>query len=255
MKVLENWSFMLFILLMVTTSCKEKSAHQELSVVDSISGKELEVPAKALREKVLTAEEQAALTPDQVIDSLRSGNRRFVHNDLTLRNHTEMVRKSASGQYPKAVVLSCMDSRVPVADMFDKGIGDMFVLRVAGNFANTDMLGSMEYGCKVSGAKVILVLGHQSCGAIKAAIGNYQLGNITAMLKNIKPSVDLSKKFEGDKTDKNKAYVELVTRNNVLNTIQEIRKRSPILDQMEKNGQIKIIGGYYNTETGVVTIL
>ena len=124
----------------------------------------------ALKEKTLTAAEQKALTPDMVIQSLREGNTRFMKNDLTARDHSALVRNATAGQYPKAVILSCLDSRVPVEDVFDKGIGDLFVARVAGNFANDDILGSMEYGCKVSGAKLILVMGHEYCGAIKAAI-------------------------------------------------------------------------------------
>ena len=126
-----------------------------------------------LREKVLSAAEQNALTPDVVITTLKDDNKRFINNDLTLRDHSSMVRNAIEGQFPKAVVLSCLDSRIPVEDVFDRGIGDIFVARVAGNFSNTDILGSLEFGCKVSGAKVILVLGHESCGAVKGAIGEY----------------------------------------------------------------------------------
>src|SRR5262249_45923347 len=118
-----------------------------------------------LKEKVLTAEEQKALSPDSVIQSLKDGNRRFMNNNLTSRDHSAFVRDASAGEFPKAVVLCCLDSRISVEDVFDKGIGDLFVARVAGNFANTDILGSMEFGCKVSGAKLILVLGHKSCGA------------------------------------------------------------------------------------------
>jgi carbonic anhydrase len=208
-----------------------------------------------LREKVLTAEEQKALTPDMVIQSLKDGNRRFMNNEVTARDHSAMVRDAAKGQYPKAVILSCLDSRIPVEDVFDKGIGDLFVGRVAGNFANTDLLGSMEFGCKVSGAKVILVLGHESCGAIKAAIDNVKLGNITAMLENIKGGVTKSQDFKGEKTSSNDAYVEYVAKNNVLNTIETIRRMSPILKEMEDKGEIKIVGAYYSLKTGEVTFL
>ena len=132
-----------------------------------------------------------------------------MNNDLTARDHSAMVRNASQGQFPKAVILSCLDSRVPVEDVFDKGIGDLFIARVAGNFVNEDILGSMEYGCKVSGAKVVLVLGHKSCGAIKAAIDNVKLGNITAMLTKIKPAVVKSQNFTGEKTSKNDAFVHL----------------------------------------------
>jgi carbonic anhydrase len=208
-----------------------------------------------LKEKVLTAEEQSALTPDVVIQSLKDGNKRFMSNDLTLRDHSAMVRNAATGQFPKAVILSCLDSRVPVEDVFDRGIGDLFVGRVAGNFVNEDLLGSMEFGCKVSGAKVILVLGHEACGAVKAAIDDVKLGNITAMLTKIKPAVAKSQDFEGEKTTTNAAFVEHVSKNNIINTINTIQAQSPILDEMVKKGEIKIVGAYYNLQTGEVTFL
>ena len=208
-----------------------------------------------LKEKVLTAEEQAALTPDMVIQNLKDGNKRFMSNDLTSRDHSAMVRNAAKGQFPKAVILSCLDSRVPVEDVFDRGIGDLFVGRVAGNFVNVDLLGSMEFGCKVSGAKVILVLGHEACGAVKAAIDDVKLGNITAMLTNIKPAVAKSQDFAGEKTTKNDAFVEHVSKNNIINTINTIQAKSPILAEMVKKGEIKIVGAYYNLNTGEVTFL
>jgi carbonic anhydrase len=210
---------------------------------------------KPLREKVLTAEEQQALTPDMVIQSLKEGNERYVNNDLTARDHSAMVRKASQGQFPKAVILSCLDSRIPVEDVFDKGIGDLFVGRIAGNFVNEDLLGSMEFGCKVSGAKLILVLGHESCGAIKAAIDDVKLGNITAMLAKIKPALVKSQDFTGEKTSKNDAFVEYVAKNNVINTIETIRSKSPILKEMEDKGEIKIVGAYYNLKTGEVIFL
>ena len=129
--------------------------------------------------QVFTKEQQAQLTPDDVIRRLKEGNQRFVADNHTFRNHSEQVRQAAMGQYPKGIVLSCIDSRVPIEDVFELGIGDVFVARVAGNFENTDILGSMEYACKVAGAKLVLVLGHEQCGAIKGAIDNVQLGNIT----------------------------------------------------------------------------
>jgi carbonic anhydrase len=210
---------------------------------------------RPLIEKVLTAEEQQALTPDMVIKSLMDGNKRFVNNDLTARDHSAMVREAAVGQFPKGVILSCIDSRIPVEDIFDKGIGDLFVTRMAGNFVNADILGCMEFGCKVSGAKLILVLGHESCGAIKAAIDDVKLGNITAMLANIQPAVAKSKDFKGEKTSKNAAFVEYVAKNNILNTIETIKAKSEILREMAEGNEIKIVGGYYNLKTGEVTFL
>lgn len=231
-----------------TTESKNKETTNDTSKLTAT------MPAP-LREKVLTAEEQKALTPDMVIQSLKDGNKRFMNNNITARDHSAMVRNASAGQYPKAVILSCVDSRIPVEDVFDKGIGDIFVARVAGNFANTDILGSMEFGCKVSGAKVILVLGHESCGAIKAAIDNVKLGNITGMLKNIQPAVRESQDFNGEKKSSNSAFVEYVAKNNVLNAIETIRRKSPILKEMEDKGEIKIVGAYYNLKTGEVTFL
>ena len=213
------------------------------------------VEQKPLREKVLIAKEQQALTPDMVIQSLKEGNVRYMKNDLTARDHSLMIRNASIGQYPKAVILSCLDSRVPVEDVFDKGIGDIFVGRVAGNFVNEDLLGSMEFGCKVAGAKLILVMGHESCGAIKAAIDNVQLGNITAMLAKIKPAVVKSQDFTGEKKSKNDSFVQYVAKNNVINTIETIRSKSSILKEMEDKGQIKIVGAYYNIKTGEVIFL
>lgn len=210
---------------------------------------------KPLVEKVLTAEEQAALTPAIVLQGLKDGNARFVNGDLTTRDHSSQVRLAASGQFPKAVVLSCLDSRVPVEDVFDKGIGDTFVARVAGNFVNEDILGSMEFGCKVAGSKLILVMGHESCGAVKAAIDDVKLGNITAMLSKIRPAVELSQDFEGDKVSSNPDFVHAVCENNVRNTMEQIRMKSSILKEMEENGEIIIAGAVYDMDTGVVTFL
>lgn len=231
-------------LIIVTTSCNKRASDNP------------ETTTKApLKEKVLTAAEQQALTPDMVIQSLKEGNKRYMNSKLTERDHSALVRDAAAGQYPKAVILSCLDSRVNVEDIFDKGVGDLFVGRVAGNFVNVDMLGSLEYGCKVSGAKLILVLGHEACGAIKAAIDDVKLGNITAMLTKIKPAVVMSQDFSGVKTSKNSDFVDYVVNNNVINTIETIRLKSPILKEMENNGEIKIVGAYYNLKTGEVIFL
>lgn len=205
--------------------------------------------------KVLTEEQQAQLSPDDVIRRLKEGNRRFVADNHTFRNHSEQVRQAAMGQYPKGIVLSCIDSRVPIEDIFELGIGDIFVARVAGNFENTDILGSMEYACKVSGAKLVLVLGHEQCGAIKGAIDNVQLGNITSMLENIKPAINHFSDYSGNKTSKNESFVRMVAEQNVWETIDNIRKFSPILREMEQQGEIKIIGGMYDMDTGKVIFM
>ena len=210
---------------------------------------------KPKMDKVLSAEEQKALTPDTVIRNLKEGNKRFVDDDLTIRDYSALVRDATIGQYPKAVILSCIDSRVTVEDIFDKGIGDLFVCRVAGNFVNADILGSMEYGCKVSGAKLIVVMGHNHCGAIKSAIDNVRMGNITEMLTKIKPAIALSQDFNGEKTSKNHEYVDCVTINNIKHAIDEIKSGSPILKEMSDKGEIKIIGALYDLESGEVAFM
>jgi len=206
---------------------------------------------KVLDAKVLNKEDQDALTPDDIIQGFKEGNERFMNNNLTERDHSAQVRKAIEAQYPKAIILSCVDSRVPVEDVFDKGIGDIFVARVAGNCVNEDILGSMEYACKVAGSKVVLVLGHERCGAVKSAIDDVKLGNITALLSKIRPAVT-STEFEGDKTSKNLDFVHAVCENNVKMVVENIRSGSPILKEMEDKNEIKIVGALYDMENGKV---
>jgi carbonic anhydrase len=233
---------------MVLTGCKqEQKSNKETEQIEVQIEETPETPIS----QVITKEQQAALTPDGVIQSFKEGNQRFVNNELTARNKSKQIAKSAGGQYPEAVILSCLDSRVPVEKVFDRGIGDLFVARVAGNFVNEDILGSMEFGCKVSGAKVIMVMGHHSCGAINAAIDDVKLGNITAMLEKIKPAVGLVD-YDGDRTSSNTEFVAMACESNVKNTINNIRENSPILKEMEDNGEIKIVGAVYNVENGSV---
>jgi carbonic anhydrase len=201
---------------------------------------------------VMTKEEQDKLTPALVFQELKDGNSRFKSENVIERDYSEQVRKSAEGQFPKAVILSCLDSRVPVEDVFDQGIGDLFVGRVAGNFVNEDLLGSMEFGSKVAGAKLILVMGHQHCGAVKGAIDDVKMGNITAMLSKIKPAIAMSQDFKGEKTSKNEEFVKHVSENNVRYAIQQIREKSPILKEMEEKGQVKIAGAFYRLTDGTV---
>jgi carbonic anhydrase len=223
-----------------------------LLLVSSMALAQAETPRV---ERVLTQDEQDALTPDEVLSALKQGNQRFVSGTVTSRDHSAQVRDAANGQFPKAMVLSCVDSRIPVEDVFDRGIGDVFVARVAGNFENTDILGSMEFATKISGAKLVLVLGHGSCGAIKAAIDNAQLGNITAMLENIKPAVESQAGYAGEHSSSNPEFVHLVTEANVRLTMDNIRERSPILSDLEKQGQLKIVGGLYDMHTGKIEFL
>ena len=199
----------------------------------------------------LTKEERDSMSPSQVIDELKKGNERFRSGKMTARDYLAEKRASASGQYPAAAILGCLDSRVPAEIVFDAGIGDTFVGRVAGNVVNDDQLGSMEFACGVSGAKVVLVLGHTSCGAVKGAIDDVVLGNLTGLLARIKPAIAATK-FDGEKSSKNAAYVDAVARTNVVLGLSEIRRRSTILKELEKKGTIQITGAMYQLSTGTV---
>lgn len=203
------------------------------------------------RSASLTKERRDSLSPSQVIEELKKGNERFRSGKMIPRDYLAEKQASAAGQYPAAAVLGCLDSRVPAEIIFDTGIGDAFVGRVAGNVVNDDMLGSMEYACGVSGAKVVLVLGHTACGAVKEAIDDVVLGNITGLLARIKPAVPATK-FDGEKSSKNAPYVNAVARTNVWLALDEIRRRSALLEDLEKKGTIKITGAMYDLSTGVV---
>ncbi len=199
----------------------------------------------------LTKEQRDSMTPSQVIDELKKGNERFRVGKMAPRDYLAEKRSSAAGQYPAAVFLGCLDSRVPAEIIFDAGIGDLFSGRVAGNVVNDDQLGSMEFACAVSGAKLVLVLGHTACGAIKGAIDDVELGNLTGLLGKIKPAIPATK-FEGEKSSKNPSYVDAVAQTNVKLGIENIRRRSPVLEDLEKKGSMQITGAMYNLASGMV---
>jgi carbonic anhydrase len=199
-----------------------------------------------------TKDTQMVLTPQSVLEMLKDGNKRFLSKKIADRDHHQQVKDTSKGQYPMAVVLSCIDSRVPVEIVFDKGIGDIFSARVAGNIVNEDMLGSMEYSCKVAGSKVVMVLGHTKCGAVTAACKHTELGNITALLSKIKPAVDELVKPDVELTSE---IIEDVVVLNVKKAIDQIRKESPILKEMEDNREIIIVGSVYDVATGEVNYL
>jgi carbonic anhydrase len=246
--MMRTFKISIYVIILLLASCAGETKNSNETAAS-------QKPVAGIAETYLTAEKQAQLTPDGVIQSLKAGNKNFVENALTPHNFSEQIRNSIVGQYPEAVVLSCIDSRIPVEYVFDKGIGDLFVVRVAGNVVNGDILGSMEYGCKVSGAKLILVLGHGACGAIKSSIDDVKLGNITQMLQRVKPAIEKSSGFKGDKSSKNYEFVDLVCLNNVLNSIEEIKAQSPILKEMSDSGKIKIAGAIYDMSTGNVKFL
>ncbi|MEM9686155.1 MAG: carbonic anhydrase family protein [Bacteroidota bacterium] len=205
---------------------------------------------------VLNKKTQESLTPDAVLADLIEGNNRFINDKMHLRAYARQVEATVGGQFPKAVILSYIDSRVPVETVFDQGIGDIFVARVAGNFENTDILGSMEYSCKVAGSKLVLVIGHESYGAVKAACDGVELGNITALLKNIEPAVKLAAtQIKCEINVSNADFVAKTVENNVKLTIERIREKSTILKTMEDKGEIKIVGAVYHLTTGKIVLL
>jgi carbonic anhydrase len=199
----------------------------------------------------LTKAQRDKFSPDEVLALMKKGNKRFYSGKREDRNVLAQQRATAKGQYPAAVLLTCIDSRAPAETILDLRIGDVFNARVAGNVENPDILGSMEFACKLAGAKVVLVMGHTACGAIKGAIDNAELGNLTGLLAKIKPAITATT-YAGERTSKNYAFVDAVSRKNVEITMADIRKDSPVLAEMESTGAIKIAGAMYNLETGVI---
>jgi carbonic anhydrase len=199
----------------------------------------------------LTKEQRDKLTPDEIIALMKKGNERFRLGQESPHDYLAQQKASAKGQFPAAVILSCIDSRAPAETILDLGIGDCFNARVAGNTANDDIVGSMEFACKVAGAKVALVMGHTACGAIKGAIDRVQLGKLTGLLEKIRPAVDATR-YQGERSGKNYDFVDAVARRNVELTMADVRRRSAILTALEKSGAVKIVGARYNLETGVV---
>jgi len=205
--------------------------------------------ATASKSVVQTKESQSAMTPARALDALKEGNKRFRAGTSVQKNLLAKVKATAAGQYPFAVVLSCMDSRVPVETVFDQSFGDLFSIRVAGNVVNVDNLGSLEYAAKVIGVKLVVVLGHTSCGAIKGAIDNVKLGNLTELVAKIQPAIAAS----GSGTSKDHAYVDKVGEENVRLAMKEIREKSPVLKELLDSGAVRMVGGMYDLETGAVT--
>ncbi|CAB3827734.1 carbonic anhydrase family protein [Achromobacter mucicolens] len=202
----------------------------------------------------LSQAQRDAMTPDQVIDMMKRGNARFRAGKPQKHDYLAQKRSSALGQYPAAVILSCIDSRAPAEIILDTGIGETFNGRIAGNISNNDLLGSMEFACAAAGAKVILVMGHTACGAVAGAIDNVQLGHLTGLLDVIKPAVEATK-YTGDRSGKNAQFVDAVARTNVQLTVEAIRKNSPILAGLEKEGKIKIVGSMYDLTNGMLTFM
>lgn len=199
----------------------------------------------------LTKEERDKMTPDEIIKGLQKGNKRFRSGKPDKHNYLAQKRASAAGQFPSAIILSCIDSRAPAEIVLDTGIGEAFVTRVAANVTNDDILGGMEFACGVAGAKVIVVMGHSGCGAVRGAIDNVKLGNLTGLLEKIKPAIEATT-YQGERVGSNYAFVDAVAKTNVQQTIGNIRKGSPLLSNLEKEGKLKIVGAMYALNGGVV---
>lgn len=202
--------------------------------------------------KTLTKEMQTAITPAMALELLKDGNKRFVNNLKINRNLLQQANDTSGGQHPFAVILSCIDSRTSAELIFDQGLGDIFSIRIAGNIINEDILGSMEFGCKVAGSKIIIVLGHTKCGAIKGACDHVEMGNLTSLLSKIRPAVDDELTIAENRNSSNSEFVEKVAVINVQRTVNSILQRSPILKEMIENGEIGIVGGTHDITTGQV---
>lgn len=203
--------------------------------------------------KTLTKEMQAAITPSKALELLKDGNKRFISNLKVNRNLLQQANETSDGQHPFAVILSCIDSRTSAELIFDQGLGDIFSVRIAGNVINEDILGSMEFGCKVAGSKIIVVLGHTKCGAVKGACDHVEMGNLTALLTKIRPAVDDETTTKENRNSSNPEFVENVSVINVKRTVKSIMERSPILKEMIEKGEIGIVGGSHDITTGEVT--
>lgn len=203
--------------------------------------------------KTLTKEDQEAITPPMALTLLEEGNKRFVNNLKVNRNLLQQANETSDGQHPFAIILSCIDSRTSAELIFDQGLGDVFSIRIAGNIINEDVLGSMEFGCKVAGAKIIVVLGHTKCGAVKGACDHVEMGNLTALLSKIRPAVDEELTIKENRNSKNGEFVEKVSAINVNRSVKSIIERSPILKEMIEGGQIGIVGGIHDITTGIVS--
>jgi carbonic anhydrase len=228
-----------------------------LSLLLALAGCSTSAPTVTPQRRDLAAikAEQSALTPARVLESLQRGNERFTSGKTKPRDMLHDQRITAAGQYPHAVILSCIDSRAPAEIIFDAGLGDIFNARIAGNIADTDLVGSMEFACAVSGAKLVLVMGHTSCGAIKGACDHVELGNLTGLLKKIEPAVASVRDVPGERNSKNKDFVEAVSEANVRLTVERIRDLSPVLRDLENAGKIHVAGCIYDLGTGRVRLL
>lgn len=237
--------------LLVLASCSETKKTEP-----AVQENQNDLVEERVVKSILTAEEQSYMTPQEIVGRLKKGNENFVNNNLTQRDHSAQRREAMIGQYPKAIVLSCVDSRVPVEDVFDLGIGDIFVARVAGNIENKEIVGSMEFATAVAGSKVVIVMGHTACGAVKSSIDKVDakslgMNSLADLLDEIQPAV-ADTDMEDDRSSKNTDFTNAVITNNAMRTVKDIRDASPTLAKMEDDGKIMIISAVYDMESGKV---
>ena len=238
------------------TCCSRRSVLKTafgVTVAGIVGGVGLGIPSISYA-AALTMKERNKLTPDQIIAGMKKGNDRFRTGKMRKHDYLEQKSASAAGQYPSTVILSCIDSRAPAEIVFNMGIGETFNARIAGNIANNDLIGSLEFACAAAGAKVIVVMGHTACGAIKGAIDNVELGSLTGLLDKIKPSISATT-YSGERSSKNDSFVDAVAKTNVQQTINEIRKGSAVLSSLEKEGKLKIVGAMYHLNGGKVEFM
>lgn len=231
---------------------------KSLTVLFLVTSISLITPAAAQYADAITQEVQEQITPQRALEMLKQGNDRFVKGTMAERDLMKMVSQTSKGQYPYAVVLGCIDSRVPPEMIFDQGIGDIFTPRIAGNFVNEDILGSMEFATAVAGSKLIVVLGHSSCGAVKGACDHVELGNLTHTLSNIMPAisaVNATIEIPGERNSSNSEYVEEVAHMNVKLTVQHILERSPVMKELVDQGELMVVGAMHDVGTGRVTFM
>ncbi len=238
--------FLIVLLIGGLTSCKtETETAQETNTNNT-----------EMITETFTAESQAKISLNDALQALKDGNKRFVTGNTLQRDFGAQVKATANGQYPIASVVSCIDSRIPTEIVFDQGVGDIFNVRIAGNFVNEDILGSLEFASQLAGAKVLVIMGHTSCGAVKGACDHAKLGNLTQMLDKIMPAVDAVSTEEGeDRSSKNKAFVNNVAEKNVQLTIENVRAQSPVLKALEDEGKLKIVGAMYDVASGKVNFM
>ena len=233
-------TFIFFSLLILVNSCK-KTIINDSQIIPT---------------QVITKEGQQLLTPELVLKELKEGNKASIEDKLTIRNNTLQVRNATIGQYPEAVVLSCLDSRIPVEDIFHQSIGELYVLKTAGNIVDDNTLGGMEYSCKIAGAKVIIILGHTYCSTIKSSIADIEFGHFSNIVEKINPSILSAKtKYKGYHSENNPLFLDAVCKHNIYNSTKIIRESSPILREMEQQNKIKIISAIYDIQTGKVQFI